>query len=195
MKKYRINDYCKVHQISRKTVYNWKDKGLISFQVDNHGKTWIVENDSTNEKEPEEIKELYTVIYVSVEPDEDPKLLEDQEKILTGYCKAKDYKIVNIVKEISTFFETPKKLLNILLDDSIDVIVVDSIDKINIFRSDIIIKLLEKQEKKIDVVNKKEISKKSIESIFQWGCDEFYGKRKAGEVMKDIATILEKYKP
>ena len=151
MKKYRINDYCKVHQISRKTVYNWKDKGLISFQVDNHGKTWIVENDSTNEKEPEEIKELYTVIYVSIEPDEDPKLLEDQEKILTGYCKAKDYKVVNIIKEVSSnvSVKTPQKLLDILLNDSIDIIVVNSIDKINILRSDIIIKLLERLGKKL----------------------------------------------
>lgn len=196
--KYRISKYCKLQSISRGTVYNWEKRGIISLETDKQGRVWVIDNDSLNDQKEE--KDKCIVIYLKVGSYRKQSLFNDQEKRMTEYCNSRGYKISRVIKEVASIFSPSPKLLDLLLDRTVDIIVTETSGNITLFGNTLIEKLLGQQGRKLEIVNQSspfnvDERKKYIESLFQWGCEEIYGKRKAGEVMKDISAVLEKHKP
>lgn len=194
--KYRINTFAKIHRVTRRCVELWIKKGIIKSEVDEFKHRWIIVDD-----EEKLTKEMNVIIYLRVNSKSDQVLFDDQEKRLTEYCISKGYKISKVVREIAPVVsqESPK-LLDLLLDKTVDIIVTDIPGNISIFGSTMIEKLLDQQGRKLEIVNQSSLfsvdeRKKSIESLLSWGCEELYGKRKAKEVMKDILAVLDKHKP
>lgn len=193
--KYRINTFAKIHRVTRRCVELWIKKGIVKSEVDEFKHRWIIVDD-----EEKLTKEMDVIIYLRVNSKNDQILFDDQEKKLTDYCISKGYKISKVVKEVAPISSQTPKLLDLLLDKTIDIIVTESQGNISLFGNTLIEKLLDQQGRKIEIVNQSssfsvDERRKSIESLFQWGCEEIYGKRKAGEVMKDISAVLEKHKP
>lgn len=193
--KYRVNTFAKIHRVTRRCVELWIKKGIVKSEVDEFKHRWIIVDD-----EEKLTKEMDVIIYLRVNSKNDQILFDDQEKKLTDYCISKGYKISKVVKEVAPISSQTPKLLDLLLDKTIDIIVTESPGNISLFGNTLIEKLLDQQGRKIEIVNQSssfsvDERRKSIESLFQWGCEEIYGKRKAGEVMKDISAVLEKHKP
>lgn len=196
--KCRISKYCKLQNISRGTVYNWEKRGVISLETDKQGRVWVIDN-SLNDEDNSTQKELSTVIYLRVGVYRSKSLLDDQEKRLIGYCQAKGYKVSKVVKEVSpiTSQSTPTKLMNLLLDKSVDRVVVDTADKVSLFGCDIIEKLLDLNGRKLEVINQSSPldpseREKSVHHLILWSLSEMYGKRKAGSLMKEILGVINK---
>lgn len=196
--KCRISKYCKLQGISRGTIYNWEKRGIISLETDKQGRVWVIDNDLPDEQGDK--KDEYVAIYLRVGSYREQSLFDDQEKLLIDYCISKGYKISRVVKEVAPIYSQSPKLLDLLLDKSVDIIVTETSGNISLFRNTLIELLLDQQGRKIEIVNQSSTfsineRKKSVESLFLWGCEEIYGKRKAKEVMKDILAALDKHKP
>ena len=142
--KYRINTFAKIHRVTRRTVENWISKGVVKSEIDEFKHRWIIV-DSEEKLE----KELTTVIYSRVSSEDKRNELEEQEKRLLNYCSAKGYKISNSVSEISGPTESSPKLESLILDSTVDIIVVDTADRVSIFDFGVILKLLEQNGRKI----------------------------------------------
>lgn len=160
---------------------------------------WVIDEDLNSKPKPQ--KELSTVIYTSVGDKEDQSLLDDQERRLVSYCLAKGYKVSRVVKEISPVIsqKASTKLLDLLLDESVDRVVIDTADKVSLFGCDIVEKLLDLNGRKLEVVNQSSPldpseREKSVQSLILWGLGELYGKRKAGSLMKKILDVINKNK-
>ena len=193
--KYRINTFAKIHRVTRRTVENWISKGVVKSEIDEFKHRWIIV-DSEEKLE----KELTTVIYSRVSSEDKRNELEEQEKRLLNYCSAKGYKISNSVSEISGPTESSPKLESLILDSTVDIIVVDTADRVSIFDFGVILKLLEQNGRKIEVINmaakinprdKKDI----LFDILSWYCKELYGKSRGRNIFSGLLEKLEKLKP
>lgn len=80
--------------------------------------------------------------------------LERQKERLVSYCNAKGYKVSKIITEIgSGLNDERKKLESILMDKSINLIVVEHKDRLARFGLNYIQKLLELDNRKIEIIN------------------------------------------
>lgn len=193
--KYRINTFAKIHRVTRRTVENWISKGVVKSEIDEFKHRWIIV-DSEEKLE----KELTTVIYSRVSSEDKRNELEEQEKRLLNYCSAKGYKISNSVSEISGPTESSPKLESLILDSTVDIIVVDTADRVSIFDFGVILKLLEQNGRKIEVINmaakiNPRDKKDSLFDILSWYCKELYGKSRGRNIFSGLLEKLEKLKP
>lgn len=193
--KYRINTFAKIHRVTRRTVENWISKGIVKSEIDEFKHRWIIV-DSEEKLE----KELTTVIYSRVSSEDKRSELEEQEKRLLNYCSAKGYKISNSISEISGPTESSPKLESLILDSTVDIIVVDTADRVSIFDFGVILKLLEQNGRKIEVINMAAKinpgdKKDSLFDILSWYCKELYGKARGRNIFSGLLEKLEKLKP
>jgi predicted site-specific integrase-resolvase len=193
--KYRINTFAKIHRVTRRTVENWISKGIVKSEIDEFKHRWIIV-DSEEKLE----KELTTVIYSRVSSEDKRSELEEQEKRLLNYCSVKGYKISNSISEISGPTESSPKLESLILDSTVDIIVVDTADRVSIFDFGVILKLLEQNGRKIEVINmaakiNPRDKKDSLFDILSWYCKELYGKARGRNIFSGLLEKLEKLKP
>lgn len=109
--------------------------------------------------------------------------LDSQANRLIAYCNAKGYKVDKVVKEIgSGLNDERRKLESLLLDDSIDIIVVEHKDRLCRFGLNYIIKLLESKQRKVEIVNNVEGERDDLMqdfvSIITSFCARLYGQRR-----------------
>jgi putative resolvase len=93
-------------------------------------------------------------IYARVSSSENKDNLERQKERLISYCNAKGYPVSKIVTEIgSGLNDTRPKLESLLLDKSITIIVVEHRDRLARFGLNYIIKLLEQNNRSVEIIN------------------------------------------
>ena len=118
----------------------------------------LVERSSTGRVfvnlEEEQTSLLNVCIYARVSSSENKDNLERQKERLVSYCNAKGYKVSKIITEIgSGLNDERKKLESILMDKSINLIVVEHKDRLARFGLNYIQKLLELDNRKIEIIN------------------------------------------
>lgn len=186
--KYKISTFAKMHGVTYRTIWNWIAKGLVKTEKDSTGHTWILD---------ESFKEEYTVaIYARVSSSENKDNLESQASRLISYCNAKGYKISKVVKEIgSGLNDTRPKLEKLLIDKNIDIIVIEHKDRLARFGLNYIQKLLELDNRKIEIVNNTEGEKEDLIqdfiSIITSFCARIYGNRRSKRATEKLIKKLE----
>ena len=118
----------------------------------------LVERSSTGRVfvnlEEEQTSLLNVCIYARVSSSENKDNLERQKERLVSYCNAKGYKVSKIITEIgSGLNDERKKIESILMDKSINLIVVEHKDRLARFGLNYIQKLLELDNRKIEIIN------------------------------------------
>lgn len=148
--------------------------------------------------EVEEVKlstEIKVATYARVSSSENKKNLDTQSERLISYANAKGYKVFSVVKEIgSGLNDSRKKLYDILNDETINVIIVEHKDRFSRFGLNYISLLLEKQGRKIEIINEVSNDNEDIMqdfiSIVTSFCARIYGKRrnkrKTEELIKNL---------
>ena len=97
---------------------------------------------------------LNVCVYARVSSSENKDNLERQKERLISYCNAKGYKVCKVVTEIgSGLNDERKKLESILTDKSINLIVVEHKDRLSRFGLNYIQKLLELDNRRIEIIN------------------------------------------
>jgi len=187
--KYKISKYAKIQGVHYRTVWNWVKSGKVKYETDATGHIWIT--DEVKEKE-----KTYA-IYARVSSSENKANLDSQAERLISYCNAKGYKVAKVVKEVgSGLNDERKKLESLLLNTDIDVIVVEHKDRLARFGLNYIQKLLQLNNRSIEVVNNVEGEKEDLMqdfvSIITSFCARLYGKRRSKRlterIIKDAAS-------
>lgn len=102
----------------------------------------------------DENKEQRVAVYCRVSSSENKSNLERQKERLLSYCAAKGYIVDKIVCEVgSGLNDNRKKLESLLVDKTITKIIVEHSDRFSRFGMNYIQKLLELDNREIEVIN------------------------------------------
>lgn len=190
LKKYtKISQYAKENNVTIRTIWRWIEKGRLVIERTSTNRVFIVED--------LEEKPLSVAIYCRVSSSENKNNLETQKERLISYCNAKGWKVDKIVTEIgSGLNDTRPKLEKLLLDTTISVIVVEHKDRLARFGINYIQKLLEKDQRRIEIVNNVESDKEELiqdfVSIITSYCARIYGNRRSKRKTEKLIKELEK---
>ena len=173
--KYKISEYAKIHHVTYRTVWNWVHSNKVKYEFDKTNHIRIVEQNDNYD--------IRCAVYARVSSAENKSNLDSQANRLISYCNAKGYKVYKIIKEIgSGLNDNRPKLEQLLLDKSINLIVVEHKDRFSRFGMNYIEKLLNMMDRKIEIVNNMEDEKDDLMqdfvSIITSFCARLYGKRR-----------------
>ena len=191
MKRIKLSEYAKLHSVTYRTAWNWYKAGKIKNAFKDEYGNILVE---VEEETPFENK---VAIYARVSSNENKSNLEAQAKRLKQYAIAKGYQIVHIVKEVgSGVNDNRKKLLKLLQKDDYGILLVEHKDRLTRFGFNYIKTLLEKDKKRIEVVNEAEDDKsdlmQDLVSILYYFSARLYGLRRSKRKTEKIIECLEK---
>lgn len=186
----KLSKWAKENNVTYRTAWNYFKSGILKGKKLDTG-TILIE---VNNKEDNQI--IKTVIYARVSSSENKSNLDAQAKRLEDYCICKDYKIDRIVKEVGSGLNDKRpKLENILLDKSIKRIVVEHKDRLSRFGLNYIQKLLELDNREIEIVNNIETDEQDIiqdfVSIITSFCARLYGKRRSKRKTEELIRELK----
>ncbi len=187
---YKISQYAKKNNVTIRTIWNWIKSGKVKTKRTKTGGWLIIEDEPINN---------YTnnvAIYSRVSSSENKNNLETQSDRLISYANAKGYKVVKIVKEIgSGLNDNRPKLYDLLNDDTIKIILVEHKDRFSRFGLNYINLLLEKQNRKLEIINEvnndSEDLMQDFVSIITSFCTRIYGKRRTKRNTEKLIKQLE----
>lgn len=187
--KYKLSTYAKMHQVTKRTVWNWIAKGDVQIERTSTGRVLIVVDEN---------KEKKVAVYARVSSSENKSNLTSQKERVLSYCIAKGYTINQVIMETgSGLNDNRPKLASLLKDNSIDIIVVEHKDRFSRFGFNYIQLLLNMQGREIEVINQAEDSKQDLmsdfASIITSFCSRLYGlrrsKRRTEKIIEEIKSM------
>lgn len=160
----------------------------------NDGSLSIVRSDTNRiyvDIEDNKHKNYNVCIYARVSSSENKDNLERQKERLISYCNAKGYKVSKVVTEIgSGLNDERKKLEQILLDREINLIVVEHKDRLARFGLNYIKKLLELDNRAIEIINPQTNDEDDLMqdfvSIITSFVSRLYGRRRSKRITEKI---------
>ena len=191
--KYKISQYAKINNVTIRTIWNWMYEGRLTIERSKTGRITIIED---NEPPKQRV-----VIYARVSSSENKSNLESQKQRLLDYASAKGYITDKVVTEIgSGLNDNRPKLEALLTDKSVTVIIVEHKDRLARFGLNYIQKLMELDQRKIEIINNDPISGKQEDimedfvSIVTSFCTRIYGqrrtKRKTEQIIKSLSDDI-----
>ena len=144
----KLTQYAKMTGVSVRTLWRRINDGSLPIVKSETGRVFVEINDDIKPYK------LNVCVYARVSSSENKDNLERQKERLVSYCNAKGYKVSKIITEIgSGLNDERKKLESILMDKSINLIVVEHKDRLARFGLNYIQKLLELDNRKIEIIN------------------------------------------
>jgi len=136
-------------------------------------------------------------VYTRVSSRENKANLEAQAERMTQYAIARGYRVVRVVKEVgSGVNDGRKKFLSLLVDESVDVIVVEHRDRATRFGMEYIQTLLAASGRRIEVVNEAENDKEELMqdliAIITSFTARYYGRRRAKRRTEELIEELKR---
>jgi predicted site-specific integrase-resolvase len=147
--------------------------------------------------EKQEAKEDVVVLYARVSSSENKSNLDSQLNRLRDYAAARGYKISKEVKEIgSGLNDTRPQLEKVLKSDDWNIILVEHKDRFSRFGVNYINILLEKQGKKVEIINEVTDDKADLMedfvSLVTSFCARLYGLRRSKRKTEKIIAELKR---
>lgn len=177
------------------TIWNWMYRGDIQF-IKVGGTNYVSQEtyDRLIGKTPP-TNDVSVAIYCRVSSSENKTNLESQKNRMVSYCVAKGYRIIDIVCEIgSGLNDTRPKLEKLIRDQEFDILVVEHKDRLTRFGFNYIDILLNKNKKKIEVVNCVDDEKADLMqdfvSVITSFCARIYGQRRSKRKTEKIISEL-----
>jgi len=178
--------------VSYKTAWRWWHAGqLDAYQVASG--TIIVRETLEAAGRPLDAQQV--AVYARVSAAENRPNLESQADRLVAYCAAKGYQVHQVVKEVgSGVNDSRPKFLKLLADPSLAVIVVEHKDRATRFGFRYIEVLLERQGRRVEVVNLAENGRDDLVAdlvaIVYSFCARLYGQRRAKRKTETVVREL-----
>lgn len=188
----KLSKYAKLNGISYMSAYRYFHSGLIKgVQLDTG--TILIDIDEENKKN---IENNRVVLYARVSSSENKSNLDSQLERLRLYSYAKGYNIVKEIKEIGSGLNDKRNKLSETLNESDwDILIVEHKDRLARFGLNYIKILLNKLNKKIEIINdcveEKDDLMQDFVSIITSFCSRLYGlrrnKRRTEEIIKELS--------
>ena len=189
--KLKISKYAKMIGVSPRTVWRRIADNTLTIERTSTNRVLIVLDDvKTIDKK--------VAIYTRVSSSENKDNLEKQKERLISYCNAKGYKVDKVITEVgSGLNDERKKLESLLLDKSINLIVVEHKDRLARFGLNYIQKLLELDNRHIEIINPQSNDEDDLMQDFVSIVTSFtarlYGRRRSKRLTeKVIKELVEK---
>ncbi len=182
----KLSAYAKTLGISYRTAHRlWKAGKLDAYQLPT-GTVIVREHTNPLPK---------VAVYARVSSAEMKGDLDTQAERLVQYCEAKGYQISQVVKEIASGVNDQRpQFLALLADTSITMIVVEQKDRATRFGFHYLETLLEKQGRRIEVVNMAENGQdelmSDLVSIISSFSARLYGPRRAKRTTEQVLEAL-----
>ena len=170
--------------VSVRTLWRRINDGSLLVERSSTGRVFV-------NLEEEQTSLLNVCIYARVSSSENKDNLEKQKERLVSYCNAKGYKVSKIITEIgSGLNDERKKLESILMDKSINLIVVEHKDRLARFGLNYIQKLLELDNRKIEIINSQTNDEDDLMQDFVSIITSFtarlYGRRRSKRITEKV---------
>jgi predicted site-specific integrase-resolvase len=184
----KLSTYAKKLGVCYRTAWDWWKKGkLNAYQLDT-GTIIVVD-------EPSPHVQLKVAIYARVSTPEKKSQLETQAQRLLDYCAAKGYKVEFVVKEVASGLNDQRpKLTKLLVDQSINLIVVEHKDRLTRFGFNYLELLLGNQHRTIEVINNDVTPRDDLMgdfvAIITSFCARLYGQRRCKRKTERIIAEL-----
>ena len=190
MRKIKLSTFAKLNNVTQRTVWNWIAKGILNIERTATNRVLIL----VDEDNPT-MKTKKVAIYARVSSSENKSNLERQKERLISYANAKGYQIEKIITEIgSGLNDNRPKLEKLLTDKTIDIIIVEHKDRLARFGVNYIEKLLQLDNRKIEIVNpqmnERDDLMQDFVSIVTSFCAKLYGKRRTKRQTEKIIEEL-----
>lgn len=188
--KLKISQYAKMEKVPYRTIWNRIKSRDLEYERTLNGHIFVVIDEN---------KEQRVAIYCRVSSSENKSNLERQKERLLSYCAAKGYRVDKVVCEIgSGLNDNRKKLESILLDKSITKIVVEHSDRFSRFGMNYIKKLLELDDRTVEVINTHNSDRDDLMQDFVSIITSFtarlYGQRRSRRNTEKLIKELEENK-
>ena len=171
--------------ISYMSAYRYFNNGLIKGVKLKTGTILIDIDEEGNENTT---KNTRVVLYTRVSSSENKTNLDTQLDRLRSFAVAKGYTIVKEIKEIGSGLNDKRpKLAEILKEDNWDVIIVEHKDRLARFGLNYLELLLNKQNKKIEVINECLNDNEFDDDLIEF-CSIKYNKKKTEQIIKELTT-------
>jgi predicted site-specific integrase-resolvase len=185
----KLSDYAKQQGVSYRTAWSWWKKGIIKGRQLPTG-TILVETDAAS------ASNVIACIYARVSSSENKGNLDRQAERLAQYAIAKGYTVDKIVKEVGSGLNDNRKKLNqLLIDKSFNVLVVEHKDRLTRFGAKYIEILLIETGRRLEVVNgvpdDKEDLMTDFASVITSFCARLYGMRRAKRKTEKLIEELQ----
>ena len=182
--KVKLSKYAKMSGVSVRTLWRRINDGSLLVERSSTGRVFV-------NLEEEQTSLLNVCIYARVSSSENKDNLERQKERLVSYCNAKGYKVSKIITEIgSGLNDERKKLESILMDKSINLIVVEHKDRLARFGLNYIQKLLELDNRKIEIINPQTNDEDDLMQDFVSIINSFtarlYGRRRSKRITEKV---------
>lgn len=188
--KVKLSKYAKLNGVSVRTLWRRINEGTLLIEKSSTGRVFVnMDEVQTNM--------LNVCIYARVSSSENKDNLDRQKERLISYCNAKGYKVSKIVTEIgSGLNDERKKLESVLSDKSINLIVVEHKDRLARFGLNYIQKLLELDNRYIEIINPQTNDEDDLMQDFVSIITSFvarlYGRRRSKRMVgKLIETVVK----
>lgn len=190
MRKIKLSTFAKLNNVTQRTVWNWIAKGILNIERTATNRVLIL----VDEDNPT-MKTKKVAIYARVSSSENKSNLERQKERLISYANAKGYQIEKIITEIgSGLNDNRPKLEKLLTDKTIDIIIVEHKDRLARFGVNYIEKLLQLDNRKIEIVNpqmnERDDLMQDFVSIITSFCARLNGKRRTKRQTEKIIESL-----
>ena len=186
----KLSEYAKNHSVTYRTAWNRFKAGKIPNAFKDETGSVLI-------KVIKEGVDLNKVaIYTRVSSNENKANLETQAERLKAYATAKGYQIVEVIKEVGSGVNDNRKKLNKLLEsDSWGVIIVEHKDRLTRFGFNYIETLINKEGRKIEVVNiaedeKSDLMQDLISIIYSFSV-KMYGLRRSKRNTEKIVKCVK----
>ena len=154
----------KIYGISRHSLYNWENQGLIKPLRTPGGKRLYCKDDLEAlfgmTKEERENRQNLVCIYARVSTNKQEEYLKNQIERLRAYCKEKRYKVLEEVTEIASGVNENRrglrKIITAAKNGKIDRVVIEYPDRLARFGYKYLASLFEICGVKIEITNRKE---------------------------------------
>ena len=188
-KYYKLSEYAKRRSVTYKTAWTHFKQGLIdgAFQ-DAHGHVYIREKEKNDNNK--------CAIYARVSSNDRKESLNDQIRRVEEFANLKGYEIVQSYKEIASGMNDNRPQLNKILESNEwSVLLVENKNRLTRFGFNYIKTLLEKQGKRIEVMNssdddKQDLMKDLISVIYSFSA-RMYGLHRRKN-RQEIIDFIEK---
>ena len=153
-------------------------KGIVKYEKTQTNRVYIL-----TDEDSQKVSGTHVAIYARVSSSENKSNLERQKDRLLSYANAKGYKVDKVVTEIGSGLNDRRpKLEKLLTDKAINVIVVEHKDRLARFGLNYIEKLLELDNRRIEIINpqmnERDDLMQDFVSIITSFCASLYGKRR-----------------
>jgi predicted site-specific integrase-resolvase len=186
----KLSDYARQRGITYRTAWNHFKSGKIENAVKDSksGRIFIAH--------PKQINLQKVAIYARVSSNENKNNLDAQAERLKAYSIAKGYQIIHVIKEIgSGVNDNRKKLLTILSKNDWGCLIIEHKDRLTRFGFNYIQTLLEKEGKKIEIVNiaeddKTDLIQDLVAIVYSFSA-RMYGLRRSKRKTEKIIECLK----